>query len=500
MQSKALATPHSLNKSVGNGVRQDSICELESRARALELTGPQWEELASKVLAYAWAHVSTVRDQPAYNAKPGNGINLLSSPIAEHGISIDDALDLLHDNVDTVSLNPGSPRFLGYIPAGGLVHSAFGDFLAAIANRYAGIFFGSPGAVRMENLLVRWMAEVAGFPANSGGFLSAGGSTANLSAIVTAREACHVLADDATKVVVYVTEHTHHCVDKGLRIAGLGHCRQHRIAVDDRARMCPENLDTRIRKDREAGLRPWLLVASAGTTNTGTVDPLRSLNEVARAHNLWYHIDGAYGAFFALCPEGEAVLDGMGLADSLVLDPHKTLFLPYGTGALLVRDRELMARAHGGMGAYMLDMETDPTEPSPAYLSPELTKHFRGLRMWLPLKLLGLAPFRAALSEKIHLARYFHSQIQQIRGFEVGPTPDLSIVTYRYVPSHGDADAFNRRMVKELQRDGRVFITSTRVGGRTVLRMAVGCFRTHREDIDLALNLLEDKARRLENK
>ena len=499
MQSNALATPHDLNKSIDNGVSYDFIRELESQARTLELTGPEWEELAGKVLAYAWGHISTVRDQPAYNAKPGNGIDLLNSPISEHGISIDDALGLLRDNVDTVSINPGSPRFLGYIPAGGLVHSAFGDFLAAIANRYAGVFFASPGAVRMENMLVRWMAEVAGFPANSGGFLSAGGSTANLSAIVTAREACNVLADDATKVVVYVTEHTHHCVDKGLRIAGLGHCRQHRISVDHRARMCPDNLDARIRKDREAGLRPWLLVASAGTTNTGTVDPLRSLNEVARAHDLWYHIDGAYGAFFALCPEGEAVLDGMGLADSLVLDPHKTLFLPYGTGALLVRNQELMARAHGGMGAYMIDMVSDPTEPSPAYLSPELTKHFRGLRMWLPLKLMGLAPFRAALSEKIQLARYFHARIQQISGFEVGPAPDLSIVTYRYLPSHGDADAFNLRLARELRRDGRVFITSTRVGGRTVLRMAVGCFRTHKEDIDVALELLTAAARRLEN-
>lgn len=500
MQPSSSATYHGLNDPTVNdtSVNYDFIRELESQARALELTNADWAELSTKVLAYAWDHVRTIREQPAYNANKNNGLDLLSSPVSEQGISIDEALNLLRNNVDTVSLNPGSPRFLGYIPAGGLVHSAFGDFLAAIANRYAGIFFASPGAVRMENMLIRWMAEMAGFPSNSGGFLSAGGSTANLSAIVTAREACNVLADNASKVVAYVTEHTHHCVDKGLRIAGLGHCRQHRILVDRTGRMCPDTLDAQIRQDREAGLRPWLLVASAGTTNTGTVDSLRSLNEVARIHDLWYHIDGAYGAFFALCPEGAAVLDGMGLADSLVLDPHKTLFLPYGTGALLVRDQELMARAHGGMGAYMLDMESDPTEPSPAYLSPELTKHFRGLRMWLPLKLLGIAPFRAALSEKIHLARYFHAQIQQISGFEVGPVPDLSIVTYRYVPSRGNIDAFNLRLVRELRRDGRVFVTSTRIGGKTVLRLAVGCFRTHKEDVDLALELLSAMARRLE--
>ena len=499
MLNNAITTNNTRHKPIPENTSNDLdiIKSLETQARALEPTSAEWQALSSKVLDYAWRHVSTVSEQPAFTAKQDPGIDLLSSPISEHGISIDHALDLLRENVDSVNINPGSPRFFGYIPAGGLTHSAFGDFLAAIANRYSGIFFASPGAVRMENMLVRWMAEVTGFPATSGGFLSSGGSTANLSAIVTAREACNILADDASRVVVYLTEHTHHCVDKALRIAGLKHCRQHQIPVDDGTRMRPDLLDAQVQKDRANGLRPWLVVASAGTTNTGTVDPLRDLNEVARAHDLWYHIDGAYGALFALCPEGAAVLDGMGLADSLVLDPHKTLFLPYGTGALIVRDQELMADAHGGMGAYMLDMESDPTEPSPAYVSPELTKHFRGLRMWLPLKLLGIAPFRAAMSEKIHLARYFHAQIQQINGFEVGPVPDLSIVTYRYIPSHGDADAFNLQLVKELRRDGRVFITSTRVAGKTVLRMAVGCFRTHKADIDLALELLEAKARQL---
>ena len=472
---------------------------LESEARKLELTPETWNELSEKVLNYGWRFVSTIREQPAFFDREDRGIELLSSPVSEHGIPLDHALDLLYRNVDTVNLNPASPRFMGYIPTGGLAHSAFGDFLAAITNRYAGAFFGAPGAVRMENMLVRWMAEVVGFPPDAGGYLSSGGSIANLSAIVTAREAHNLLYDDVSKVVVYVTAHTHHCVDKALRIAGLGHCRQHKIRLDARHRMSPENLDTQIHRDLAAGLRPWLVVASAGTTNMGTVDPLRDLHDVARTHNLWYHIDGAYGAFFALCPEGSKVLDGIGLADSLVLDPHKTLFLPYGTGALLVRDTEQLARAHGGMGDYMQDIISDPSEPSPAYLSPELTKHFRGLRMWLPLKLLGVAPFRAALSEKIHLARYFHTEIQRYSGFEVGPFPDLSIATYRYLPRDGDPDAFNLRMVREISKDGRAFITSTRIGGKTVLRMAVGSHRTHKEDIDLAIDVIRSTARKLEN-
>ena len=374
------------------------------------------------------------------------------------------------------------------------MYSAFGDFLAAISNRYAGVFDASPGAVRMENMLIRWMADVAGYPSGAGGYLSSGGSLANLSAIVAAREDHGILADDARRIVVYVTEHTHHCVDKALRIVGLRHCQQRKVGVDRQLRMSPELLEAAIEADLAAGLRPWLIVGSAGTTNTGTVDPLRHLHEIARAHGLWFHIDGAYGAFFALCPEGESVLDGMGLSDSLVLDPHKTLFLPFGTGALLVRDRKKLGDSHGGLGTYMMDLHTDPDEPSPAYLSPELTKHFRGLRMWLPLKLLGVAPFRATLSEKIRLARYFYEEIQKVSGIQVGPYPDLSIVTFRFVPKHGDPNDFNLRLLRRTRQEGRIFITSTVINGKVILRMAVGCFRTHLEDIDLALRILKETA------
>ena len=473
------------------------IQALEPIARKLEPTPATWDELTAKVTAYARRHVTNVNRTPAYVMPEDKGAALLTSPISEKGIPVDQALSLLYSNVDHVGCNPGSGRYLGYIPSGGLAHAAFGDFLAAVSNRYAGVFDASPGAVRMENMLIRWMADVAGYPSTAGGYLASGGSLSNLSAIVTAREDHGVLADDAERVVVYVTEHTHHCVDKALRIAGLGDCPQRRVGVDRQLRMSPESLEAAINADKSAGLRPWLVVGSAGTTNTGTVDPLRRLHEISRANELWFHIDGAYGGFFALCPEGEYMLDGMGLSDSLVLDPHKTLFLPFGTGALLVRDRNKLGDAHGGLGSYMMDLATDPDEPSPSYLSPELTKHFRGLRMWLPLKLLGVAPFRAALSEKIRLARYFFEEIQKLDGIQIGPYPDLSIVTYRFVPPRGDANDFNLRLVRRTRQDGRIFITSTVINGKVVLRLAVGCFRTHLEDVDLALTILKETAQEL---
>jgi glutamate/tyrosine decarboxylase-like PLP-dependent enzyme len=256
-------------------------------------------------------------------------------------------------------------------------------------------------------------------------------------------------------------------------------------------------LEQAIIQDKQAGLRPWLVIASAGTTNVGAVDPLTAVGDITQQHDLWYHIDGAYGAFFALCEEGKQMLTGMDKSDSIIMDPHKSLFLPYGTGAVLVKNRQHLYQTHQASADYMQDTVEMVEELSPSDLSPELTKHFRGLRLWLPLKLFGVAPFRAALAEKMALARYFYHKIQELEGFEVGPYPDLSVVTYRYVPRRGDANEFNRRLIQEVVQVGRIFISSTQLDDNFVLRLAVLNFRTHLETIDLTLEILAEKAKRL---
>jgi aromatic-L-amino-acid decarboxylase len=474
----------------------DKIRELEVAARQLEPDSEQRGQLLRQVVEYSQAFLEGIAEAPAYNAF-ADGRGLYDSPIGEAGINIDEALALLHAHVDTVGINPTSGRFLGYIPGGALFPSALGDYLAAIADRYAGIYFASPGAVRMENMLVSWMAGAIGYPDRAAGNLTSGGSIANLIGIVTARDTFGIKGDLLPRSVIYLTEHVHHSVEKAIHVAGLSDCVQRRVPVDARYRMDADALERTIKADREDGLNPWLVVASAGTTNTGSVDPLAAIAAIAADHELWFHLDGAYGGFFILCPEGEAVLSEMNQADSMVIDPHKTLFLPYGTGALLVKDGSKLYSSQNWAADYMQDIYAHMDEMSPADLSPELTKHFRGLRLWLPLKLFGLAPFRAALSEKIQLARYFHEQIQALDGFEAGPYPDLSVVTYRYRPPRGDADAFNERLTRTIQQDGRVFISSTRVGGQFVLRLAISSFRTHLSDIDEALHILDRTARRL---
>jgi len=296
---------------------------------------------------------------------------------------------------------------------------------------------------------------------------------------------------------IYLAMPANNSRDKAIRIAGLGECVIRHVPMDAGHRMDAVALDRQVTSDAGAGLRPFLVVASAGTTDVGAVDPLPLIGDVAERHGLWMHIDGAYGAFFALCDEGRKVLGGMDRADSIVMDPHKGLFLPYGSGAVLVKDTRAMQDAHFYVANYMQDTAASRDEPSPADLSPELTKHFRGMRLWLPLKLLGVAPFRAALEEKLWLARYFRERLLEIPGFEVGPPPDLSVVTFRYIPSKGDVTEFNKQLVQAIHADGRVFLSSSMIDDQFTIRLAVLSFRTHLSTIDLTLEILREKIQAL---
>jgi glutamate/tyrosine decarboxylase-like PLP-dependent enzyme len=305
-------------------------------------------------------------------------------------------------------------------------------------------------------------------------------------------------AGEIPRSVIYTSTQAHHSLDKAIRIAGLRECVVRNVPLNERYQMSVAELGKMIAADKRSGLLPWLVIASAGSTDVGAIDPLAAIGEIARSNGLWFHCDAAYGGFFALCAEGKKMLAGMETSHSIVMDPHKGLFLPYGTGAVLVQVSAKLLDAHYYAANYMQDANAAREELSPADLSPELTKHFRGLRFWLALKLGGVAAFRAALEEKLLLARYFYERLGGIDGFELGPYPELSVVTYRYVPKRGDAEAFNRRLVEEVRRDGRVFLSSTMLGGKFTLRLAVLAFRTHRETIDLAIDILREKIKHLE--
>jgi aromatic-L-amino-acid decarboxylase len=413
---------------------------------------------------------------------------LANEPFGDDPTELAELLDTYRHAVDTTGILPASGGQMGYIPGGGLFPSALGNFLAGISNRYSGVAFAGPGAAEMEGTLIGWMCQLVGYPASAGGDLTSGGSIATLSAIVAARDAQGISGRQTSDVCVYHTAQAHHCIGKALHVAGLDAVRRREIPME------PCALGRCIEADRARNLTPWLVVASAGTTDTGAIDPIPEVSAVCRRYSVWFHLDAAYGGFFLLCTEGKERLAGMAQADSIVMDPHKGLGLPYGIGAVLLRDRRCLAKSFSYYADYMQDAISAHREAdapySPADYSPELTRPFRGPRMWFPLKLFGLGPFRAALSEKIWLARYFHREIGKIDGFEAGPEPELSIVTFRFLPARGDAEAANRRLLQAVHEDGRVFITSTRIAGRFTLRLAVLNFRTHLEQIDYLLDLL----------
>jgi glutamate/tyrosine decarboxylase-like PLP-dependent enzyme len=473
----------------------EQIRRLQRASRALEPGAARRKRLRNAVIASGERFLRKLEHLHGYNLTEEKGAGLLRAPISEDGIPLEDAIELVEHDVVLPGGNTASGRHLAYIPGGGIYHSALGDYLAAVTNKYAGVYFASPGAVRMENMLVRWAADLVGYPDTAGGHIASGGSIATLSAIATARDAHGLTGASFASAVVYLTSQAHHCNQKALRIVGLGEAQVRYVPMDECYRMRPDALAESIAQDRAQGLRPWLVIAAAGATDTGAVDPLDAIATVAQRGGCWFHVDAAYGGFFLLTDHGRTLLKGIERSDSVVLDPHKGLFLPYGSGIVVVRDARALVATHDYTGAYMQDALREPGELSPADISPELSKHFRGLRMWLPLILLGTRPFAAALDEKLLLARYFRQQIAAA-GFEVGPEPDLSIVTYRWVPpgaSLEETNRINRAIVEGSQRDGRVFLSSTMLDGRFTLRAAIVVFRTHLRIVDLAIRVLKEQ-------
>lgn len=475
----------------------DKIKELEKISRILDSDQSQRDQWNTEVLKYSNNFINTLDTSKAYFSSEENGKDIYELDITEQPVDLATLLESTSKNIDKVGINGASGGHMGYIPGGGLYPSALGDYIAAVNNRYAGVFFAAPGAVRLENMLIRWMTKLMGFPDTSTGNLTSGGSIANLVAIVTARETYGLKARDFERSVIYLSEQAHHSIQKAIKIAGLSEAQLRYIPLDEGLRLSVTALENAIMEDKKKGLIPFFINASFGTTNTGAIDPINPIAEIAEKHNLWFHVDAAYGGFFKLVPELKEKFEGIQRADSITLDPHKTLFLPFGTGAILIKDKEKLLKAYHFLADYMQDTVEADEEISPADISPELTKHFRGMRMWLPLKLYGLKPFRAALEEKLYLTRYFYNEIEQVNGFEVGPEPELSVAMFRFVPKNGDANNFNKKLIQAIQKDGRIFLSSTTVNDIFWIRVAVVIFRTHLEQMDLLLQIIKDKVEEL---
>jgi aromatic-L-amino-acid decarboxylase len=293
---------------------------------------------------------------------------------------------------------------------------------------------------------------------------------------------------------MYLSDHTHASVSKAAVLAGFPHRNLRAVPTAPDLAMDVQALAEMVQKDRADGLRPFLVVASAGTTNTGVVDPIRAVVQVAREEGLWVHVDGAYGGFFQLTERGRRLFDGIEASDSITLDPHKGMFLPYGTGSLLVRDRRQLREAHRVGAEYLQDLAAEADIPNFADYSPELSRDFRGLRVWLPLQLHGVGAFREALDEKLDLTRFLEGELRATPGFELPWRADLTVVPFRYRPGSGDPEDFNRRLLERINASRRVFLSSTMIDGRFVLRACIVSFRTHRDRVEEAVQIIRTAA------
>lgn len=467
----------------------EQIQQHEQAARVLEPNAAERGHDDSAVHKYADTFLERLTNARTF-IQDGYDDDTLSNTDFSSGTDVTAVMKLLEQHLEHPGINTAHGGHLGYIPGGGLYAAALGDYLADVTNKYAGVFYASPGAVRIENSLIAWTAKLVGYGAGFGGNITSGGSIANLVAITTARDAKGIKARDFHRTVIYTTSQAHHCIDKAIIIAGLRECVVRNVAMDAQFRMDVTALEELIMADKAAGLLPFMVIGNAGSTDVGAIDPLRRISEVAQAHDLWMHVDAAYGGYFLMLDECRQKFDGIQLADSVVMDPHKGMFLPYGTGIVLVKQLHHLQNAFAYEANYMQDTTGMTGEISPADVSPELSKHFRGMRMWLPLKLYGEQPFKDCLTEKLLLTQYFKEQIIEM-GFELVCEPELSVVAYRYVPKKGSAVDFNKRLVEAMHKDGEIFISSTIVGGNYVLRFACLSFRTHLRHVDAVLGMLQ---------
>jgi aromatic-L-amino-acid decarboxylase len=362
------------------------------------------------------------------------------------------------------------------------------DLIANSINRYVGVWMAAPALAQLEVNVLRWFADMIGYPREAKGLLTTGGSMANFTALVTARR--NRLPENFLSGTLYASDQVHHSVIKAALMAGFPAHNVREVAVDAGFRIRLDALRERIDEDRRKGLSPFLLVASAGTTNTGAVDDLESLADIARDEKLWLHVDAAYGGFFALTERGRRMMRGIDRADSVTLDPHKALFLPYGNGSLLVRDGEELRRAHTVHADYMPPMQQNPDLVDFCLYSPELSRDFRGLRVWLPFKLHGAGAFRRALDEKLDLAEWATEELRKIPGMEIIAEPQLSLVAFRLVREGLDPEEINelnRRLLDGINCRQRVFLTPTSLAGKFVLRICVLHFRTHLDRMKAAM-------------
>ena len=445
----------------------------------LEPTAVQWRELVETLKDFLESEIDGLPSMPTNLPDTTDPLVQLPHPDADP-----EDLQVWLRALFHSGFNTAHPAFMAYIPGGGLVTAALAEWVIKTMNRYGTAYFAAPLLASLELRVIATFAKWVGFPSDCGGVLTTGGSLANFTAVVTARRA--KLPENFLDGVMYCSDQTHHSVMKAANLAGFS-SRNIRLIETLDMRLNVDALRMQIARDRADGLTPFMVVASAGTTNTGVVDPLQAVAEVCHEEDLWCHVDAAYGGFFMLTERGRTHMGGIAQADSITLDPHKGMFLPYGTGCILVKERDALIEAHEMRGDYMPQADRERVHLDPFSLSVELSREHRGLKVWLPLMLHGEDAFRNALNEKLDLAQHVYEALEQMPELDVLAPPTLSVVAFRVNASPDEEEALNRKFLETLNAGQRVYVSPTLLQGRLTQRIAILSHRTHAPQIETLL-------------
>jgi len=459
----------------------------------LDLPPDRMREIGYRVVDHIVEHLATLRDQRVgTKGDPSTLLASLREPPPEVGSDFESVLDQVARQVLCQTMHVNHPRFLSYVPGPSNYISVMADALAAGYNVFAGTWVSGSGAAAVELTVIDWLREFCGFPVGSGGLFVSGGTMANLTALAVARYV--KMGGHAEGATVYYSDQAHSSLEKALRVIGIPSVNLRKLPSDQNYRLPVRDLVQWIEKDRNAGKRPFCVIANAGTTNTGAVDPLPELRRLCHERDLWLHVDGAYGAAAVISQRGRELLAGLDLADSLSLDPHKWLFQPFETGCVLVRNQTHLRDTFQILPEYLKDTHQHSAEFNFTDHGLQLTRAFRALKLWMSIKVFGLAAFRAAVERGFELADFTEDCLRAMPGWEVVTPAQMGVVCFQY--SRAD-DTAHLKLVQTMIQDGFALITSTVLRGKTVLRTCTINPRTTEEDIKESLKRLDGFAREL---
>lgn len=448
--------------------------------------------LGYQVVDYIVAHRSRLRDKKVFNMLNYEALRtMVPSALPQMGESPEQVLAELESLLNQSITHTDHPRFFAFIPSPSNYLSVLAQTLASGYNVFAGHWMAGSGAAMIETITIRWLCQLMDYPEGSGGIFLSGGSMANLQALATAR---HIkLGDNFAKGRVYYSEQTHSSLAKGLRILGFAPEQMCQIRVNSSMQMDLPDLSQQIKQDRERGYLPFCIVANAGTTNTGAVDHLPALAQMAQDQNMWFHIDGAYGAVAKLSEAYRGELQGLELADSITLDPHKWWFQPYETGCLLVKNKLHLKETFQVQAEYLDDTLREEEEINYYDYGVQLTRSFRAIKLYAFLKTKGIKALSQEITQGIRFAEYVHERLIRKPYWESIHPPSLGILAFRvkWYEDEPSNDQFNKALSEHILADGYAFITTSKIRGRMVLRMCPINPRLQTGELDETINRME---------